>query len=114
MLLQIVRKTSLSISATARLNLQLIQVGEYLQQFDISVQYKLGAQNKMPDTLSHLENKEAGLPTDNTLDLTNMYPAEVESPQVQEVLLQMSSDFLERIHQGYTSNPQWMWILKVL
>lgn len=102
--LGIAKQTSLTTSSTDRLNLRLVRASDYIQRFDPIILHKPGKQHIVPDALSRLPS---GLQSkDSTTD------GELDVLSVSEV--QLSEDLLTRIKEGYTKDPTYDKIIKVL
>ena len=81
----IMKSTTLSMSITSKLNLQLVRASKYLQQFLLDICHKPGKQNAVLDVLSHLTSCDTILPdpSESTLnDITHHV-----------LLVELSSDF---------------------
>ena len=117
---QIARQTSLNTVSIEKSNLKLVRSSEYLQRFNLDIQHRSGISNVIPDSLSRL-------PIINSCKIRlierDQYQDEEKAVQEHETetvsahpitLVELSEDFKKRLIQGYTADPRWTRIHRML
>ena len=104
----IIRQTSLNITFIEKLNLRLIRAFEYLQRFRLDVRYKLGKTNIVFDALSRLTNREFRFKINEFLDA--LFAVRCFSVS----LVEMNSDFRQRLLLGYQEEPKWERVMRMM
>ena len=106
--LSIVKQTTLFITSTDKLNLQLVRASDYLQQFNLDIQHKSGKQHIVLDTLSRLASvNEGSLSHEGELDALHGYAYTTS-------LVEMSLEFKNSLIQEYAEDSAWKQILDLL
>ena len=117
---QIARQTSLNTVSIEKSNLKLVRSSEYLQRFNLDIQHRSGISNVIPDSLSRL-------PIINSCKIRlierDQYQDEEKAVQEHETetvsahpitLVELSEDFKKQLIQGYTADPHWTQIHRML
>jgi hypothetical protein len=106
--LGISRQSTLETTSAKRSNLRLVRTSEYIQRFDISVCYKPGKTNIVPDALSRLKSATKA-EEDAELDFGSGYISIAYN--FIATMAEMSPKFKERLIQGYTIDPAFQRII---
>ena len=101
-------------TATDKLNLQIIQASEYLQQFNLDVCHKPGKTHIIPNALSHLASckETARSIAEGELDALAATVQEIWANPT--TLVELSNDFKEKLKTGYNNNPGWRHIRNIV
>jgi RNase H-like domain found in reverse transcriptase len=102
----IAKQTSMSTTATDRLNLRLIQAAQYIQQFRLKLHYKPGKANTVPDALSRLPSDTEPPPETPILDALHIYSDDAKYAFT-AALVELTPEFKASIVNGYTSDSKW-------
>jgi hypothetical protein len=109
---QIVKQTSLTTTATDKLNLRLIRASQYCSQFRLDVRHRDGKTNIVPDALSRLLNR-----IDESKDRPSKGDTLEDTDEIftyHTTVIEMSEDFRQRIKEGYLEVRRWKELLKQL
>ena len=102
--LGIAKQTSLSTSFTDKLNLRLVRASDYIQRFNLDIRHKFGKQHIVSDALFRLVSDNI-----NALD----HDGELDALFTVS-LVEMDSDFKQRILDGYKLDLNWQRISEQL
>ena len=117
--LGIAKQTSLTTSSTDKMNLRLVRASDYLQRFELVIRHKPGKQHVVPDALSRLENSymNPAAPDIGELDALTVYVPDQQATITYcftVALVEMSTEFKQRLTKGYTTDPAFKHIISVL
>ena len=117
--LGIAKQTSLTTSSTDKMNLRLVRASDYLQRFELVIRHKPGKQHVVPDALSRLENSymEPSAPNIGELDALIAYAPDQQAIMAccfSTSLVEMSTEFKQKLTQGYANDPAFKHIISVL
>ena len=102
--IEIVKQIILFIFSTNRLNLRLIRVSKYIQGFNLKIKHKFEKLHLISDALFRLSTKSQTL-DDSESELNVLFIAS---------LVEMTSEFRDRIMTDYVENLIWKKVLKTL
>jgi len=119
---EIEHQFSLNTTAVEKLNLRLVRASEYLQRFQLKIQYKPGKTNIIPDALSRLpssNNVHERLASreyqpESDESILEALQADVSTATYAETLVKVSPELQQRLKNNYTKEPRWGRILKML
>jgi hypothetical protein len=100
--LGISKQSTLETTSTKCSNLRLIRASEYIQRFDISIRYKPGKTNVVPNALSRLKSATK-VEEDAELDFESGYISIAYN--FIATMAEMSPEFKERLIQRYAIDP---------
>ena len=97
----------MTITATDKLNLHIIQALEYLQQFNLDVRHKPGKMHIILNALSCLANQEemTRSTTKSKLDAPAATAQEIWANPA--MLVELNNNFKEKLNTGYKNNLSW-------
>ena len=111
-IIQIIKQMTLISSFTDKLNLCLVRASQYCFQFHINVWHHSDQLNIISNTLSHLLNKITN--SKNQL-LRNILENIDEKIHIYHIIvIEMSSDFQNKIKRIYLKNKKWKKIIQQL
>jgi len=106
---------SLNTIAVKKLNLRLVRASEYLQRFQLKIQYKSEKINIIPDVLFRLlssnnvhewlASREYQLKSDESI--LKALQANVSTTTYAETLMKVSSELQQRLKNNYTKESRW-------
>ena len=105
-IVSIARQTNLvTMTATDKLNLQIIWALEYFQWFNLDVRHKPGKMHIISDALSRLASceKTAKSTVEGKLDMLAATVQEIWANPA--TLVELSNDFKKKLKTGYENNP---------
>jgi len=119
---EIERQFSLNTITVKKLNLRLVRASEYLQRFQLKIQYKSGKTNIIPDALFRLlssnnvhkwlASREYQLKSDESI--LEALQADVSTVTYAETLMNVSLKLQQRLKNSYAKESRWGQILKML
>lgn len=83
-----------------RLNLRLVRVFQFLQQFKLKVRHKLGKEHIIPNTLSHLASFNTGYTDSQHSELDTLFTYST-------MLVKLYPTLISRILASYEADPWW-------
>ena len=111
--LGIAKQTTLTTSSTAKLNLRLVRASDYIQRFhNLHFRHKPGKQHIVPDALSRLNSSSSTCPdtSGHEGELNALYGFAYTTT----VLVELHPDLKKQLLDGYTKDPSWQKVIKVL
>ena len=84
-----------------RLNLRLVRVSQFLQQFKLKVRHKLGKEQIIPDALSRLASSNTGHADPQHSELNALFTYSI-------TLVEFHLTLISRILAGYKADPWWV------
>jgi len=119
---EIEHQFSLNTITVKKLNLRLVRASEYLQRFQLKIQYKSEKTNIISDTLfrlfssnnvhEQLASREYQPESDESI--LEALQANVSTATYAETLMNILPELQQRLKNSYTKEPRWGWILKML
>lgn len=108
--LGLAKQTTLTTSSTDKMNLRLVRASDYVQRFqNIEFRYKMGSSHIVPDALSRLPRKDVEV--DESKGQLDQLWAHAYSTTA---LVEMSTEFKDRLLQGYQEDRGWRRVIEVL
>jgi len=111
---EIKRQFSLNTTAVKKLNLRLVRASEYLQRFQLKIQYKSGKTNIIPDALfrllssnnvhEHLASREYQSESDESI--LKALQADVSTATYAETLVKVSPELQQRLKNDYAKESR--------